>query len=991
MYIFHRGNWVVRLFILVILIGSTYPVNASPSIRKNSSDSTDWSSPPGLIVDTLSSGNIILELNLPHYQVKQRSTENGSCQAMILEGYSRENVFGMPELPFTRILVGIPLESTPSIKILEEEIVTLGGKYDICPGITPISNNHSLSDSTNILNNYLFENKILSSPTKEYLVQPIYLVSTGMIRSQRIANLQLNPFLYNPDTEELRAVSHLKVLINFDVGNQAEEIVTEYNEGPFEPLLRLTLANYDQARAWRSVTRLNITTSKPLGTTTIQNSPVYKIAVDQDGVYQVTYTQLLDAGVSADILTSLNPKTIRIVNQGTEIPIYVTGQEDDQFNPSDAIQFFGQAVNTKYTTTNIYWLTWGDGDGLRMPTLDGTLDNVIPTQTQSITTLHLEENHTYYVNSPSGPQLDHWYWSVLNASSSPATQNFYFTITNISPDTSFVKIRGLLKGFSATPQHHTRIFLNGHLLEEQTWPSTDEYLFSVEVSTAFLTEGSNTITIECPRDGFVTSDIVLVNWFEIEYTQTQYADNGLLKFDSQIPQQPTEVIFGVRGFNGSEIDILDITDPKSPKRIVGGNIINDNTSYQLSFQQSITGLRHFLAFEPSRRLTPLSITLDTLSDLKNSANRADYLIIAPKDFLHAIQPLANLRANQGYRVQLIDVQDIYDEFSAGVFNPQAIHDFLAYTYTRWVASPPSYVLLVGDGHYDFKNYLGNSGPNFIPPYLGEFDPWIGETSADNRYVTVSGNDPFPDMYIGRLPANSSTEVTAMVDKIISYEQTPILADWNKKVTFIADNPDSGGDFPSYSDNIADHYFTSDFSIEKIYYPSTQPTVSLAQEAILTAINQGRLIINFTGHAAINQWASENLFSVSRIPDLTNSGKYPFFVSMTCQEGYFIRPNSIGSIGENIVRAHDKGAIASFSPTGFGLAAGHDILSQGLYTAIFSDGITQLGPATTYAKLYLDSHSSGFNDLIDTYMLFGDPATRLQVPQYQNTYLPVISQ
>jgi hypothetical protein len=412
--------------------------------------------------------------------------------------------------------------------------------------------------------------------------------------------------------------------------------------------------------------------------------------------------------------------------------------------------------------------------------------------------------------------------------------------------------------------------------------------------------------------------------------------------------------------------------------------------YRLRFDQNSSGPQRFLALEPSRWLTPLSITIDTPSSLKDFTNGADYIIISPKEFMPAIQPLANFRTSQGYRVQTVDVQDIYDEFNGGVFDPEAIHNFLAYAYGHWSPPAPAYVLLVGDGHYDFKNNYGDSGPNYIPPYLGDLDPWVGETAADNRYVTVSGEDSLPDMFIGRLPANNPAEVTAMATKILAYEQEPPMGEWNSHLTFIADNPDSGGDFPWFSDKIADNFVPNPYRVEKIYFPATHPNIGDTRAAIVSAINQGRLIVNFTGHASIPFWASEQLFGVNNLSSLTNTGKYPFFVPMTCQEGYFINPKASGynypSLAESLVRADGKGAIASFSPTGFGLASGHDLLSQGLYTAIFRDGITQLGPATTAAKYFLYSKGGGFLDLLDTYMLFGDPATRLIISNPTTTAL-----
>ena len=110
-----------------------------------------------------------------------------------------------------------------------------------------------------------------------------------------------------------------------------------------------------------------------------------------------------------------------------------------------------------------------------------------------------------------------------------------------------------------------------------------------------------------------------------------------------------------------------------------------------------------------------------------------------------------------------------------------------------------------------KIIMGTAVLTIFPPFLGEFDPWIGETASDNRYVTISGDDILPDMYIGRLPANNASETTAMVNKILSYEQNPPQGDWVTQLTFVADNADAGGNFPALSDNIADHYLPTRLS------------------------------------------------------------------------------------------------------------------------------------------------------------------------------------
>jgi hypothetical protein len=404
-------------------------------------------------------------------------------------------------------------------------------------------------------------------------------------------------------------------------------------------------------------------------------------------------------------------------------------------------------------------------------------------------------------------------------------------------------------------------------------------------------------------------------------------------------------------------------------------------------------------------------------------NGADYIIISYGAFKSNIQSLATFRASQGLRVKDVDIQDVYDEFSDGSLDAQAIRDFLAFAYSNWVPPAPSFVLLVGDSTFDIRGYcttpgycpqgyLTQANSTFIPPYLRMVDPWLGETVSENRFVSfddASGNT-LPFMAIGRLPANDPTEVNTMVSKILNYEQNPPTGSWRSTIAFVTDNAynangvlDSAGNFWTFSDAIASNpqYMPSSLTADRIYlnpcdgnlYPQCAlpyppyPTGASAKAAISSAINSGRLIVSYIGHAGINQWAGEDIYNTSDISLLMNGTKLPVILAMTCWDGNFSSPN-YSSMAEIFVRTANKGAVASWSATGLGVAHGHDYLEKGFFDAVMNDGIRQLGPATLAGKTNLWVNSGGsYHDLIDTYMLFGDPASRLQI-QF-TTFLPFI--
>jgi len=940
--------------------------------------------PPGFQIVSSTPASLVLDLQALSIGYETVVHKAGTCQLLSAEGFIRNASPGAPALLSAGVLIGIPFDSTPDLVIKSMDTVDFAAEVDVCPIATPLLQTE-MNGLVSKQGEVLQEDSRLYSTDSFLPDQPVELNVIGMIRNQQVARLSFSPILYNPARDKLVLIRHITVEILFGKLEKTINQPVTIDEGQFEQVLQKVLINYEQARNWRLSPEWTTvgTTSMDIYPALIQ--PAYKLGVNRDGIYQVTYAQLLLAGVPVE---SLDPRSFRLFNQQVEIPIVVSGEDDSIFDPSDYILFYGQKINTKFTDTNIYWLYWGGDPGARIAVQDGSVHDAILSPSFRATE-QLEENHGYISRSPSGPGNDHWYWTMLNAYQGPIWRDFSFNLQHLPASASPATLNGLFKGYFADPQHHTRLYINGHLLDDYIWSSTAEYSFTLEFPPEYLFEGSNTISVELPFDDGISTDQVLVNWFMISYDDSYIAKNNLLEFS-----QPGQRKLEVSGFITDDIDIFETTDPNTPIRVLGGSITPVDAGYQISFEQPLSGEHHYMVLSPTSWLTPTSIIPDIPSNLKDDSNGADYLIISYVDFIDAVQPIAAYHAIHGLRVKVVDVQDIYDEFNNGVFSPQAIQDFITYAYSNWTSPAPTYVLLVGDGHYDFHDYYGGSGPNYMPPFLGEFDPWIGETASDNRFVTISGNDILPDIFIGRLPVNTITETVSVVNKVLTYGQGLADEDWDSHLSFVADNADGAGNFPASSDNLADHYSPVDYNIEKIYFGIDPYTsAEFTRQAITSAINDGRLIVNYNGHGSIQNWASEDLFSLDDLDNLVNIGKYPFFVPMTCLEGYFIFPKipryNLPSLAESLVVAHDKGAIASWSPAGFGLSNGHDLLAQGFYQALFVDDLTRFGQATTFAKYHLAANSPAYQDLIDTYNLFGDPGIRLKASTAFTIDLPLI--
>jgi hypothetical protein len=360
----------------------------------------------------------------------------------------------------------------------------------------------------------------------------------------------------------------------------------------------------------------------------------------------------------------------------------------------------------------------------------------------------------------------------------------------------------------------------------------------------------------------------------------------------------------------------------------------------------------------------------------------------------ALTDLVTLRQSQGFEVVVENLQAIYDAVD-GRPTPDAIHAYLQNTYTTWDPRP-AFVLLVGDGTFDPKLYRADSKETFLPPYLADVDPWMGETAADNRYALLDGDaqgsgDILPDLLVGRLPVNTITETQIVVDKIVRYETAPYPGGWNSNVVFVADNADDAGDFAVDSDQLAAAYIQAPLISHSIYFAPPTTTVTDTHQAILTRWNTGAGLIVYNGHSSVRQWPAERFFHRDDVADLHNISQLPVVLEMTCFTGLFHEPNGT-TLDETLLRAAEGGAVAVWGPTGLGVATGHQQLAQGFLASALQRHEGTIGAATLSGKLKLVASGSSALDLADTFTLLGDPATNLNlalVPWTSNVFLPVV--
>jgi hypothetical protein len=635
--------------------------------------------------------------------------------------------------------------------------------------------------------------------------------------------------------------------------------------------------------------------------------------------------------------------------------------------------------------------------------------NAAATPNSYTVTQHLEQDNSYYNAYPTDDLNDHWYWALMSYSSSP-TVNAQFSVNNLETASYTINVRAELWGYKEVEFHRYRILLNGTQVgPDQTFfgsGKTTFHLFNAQIASSALVNGNNTLTIQALANTTGNPDhYMLANWLEIDY-QRRFVDES----DRLLFTQDTSGTwkYSVSSF-ATTPDIFEVTNATTPIRITGAT----GTGTVL-FERMNNSPATFALSTAAARYSAISITKDTFptARLQTTTNQADYIIITDPSLNSGLTPLINRRTSvDGLTVRTVYVQDIFDEFSYGLYDPEAIYRFLEFTYSQWATPAPTYVLLVGKGSYDHRNLLNNNGTtgNLVPVYLRSgVDFWLGETAADNQYVDFTG-DNLAEMLLGRLPVKTTADLTVIVNKIIAYETAPLDPSWHAQHLYVTDNGrvynsssgqceyDPAGDFFAAVDSFLEDHFPAGRQLANfIYYAPTQcypppqpgdyaPTSLDVQTRFHDLLDQGMNFVVYTGHSGVDFWGGgPSLITPVQIQDLTNGAKTPIMLPMTCLEGFYHTPERQG-LSETSLRFADGGAVASYAPTGLQVQHGHDYLLTGFYEGAFDLDYAVLGQVILNAKQsVLNTNNSSIQDLHDTFMLLGDPAMHMRTWEANST-------
>jgi len=903
---------------------------------------------------------------------------------------------GSPEIRIRSLLIRFPGVKNNSVEILNAD-------YEEIPNIllSPVPNFQSGEvDPVPVY---------FSNPDayriSEYVPEEVgSLENVGEVRGGFFGDLRISPLQYNAAQRLLKKYNRLVVRVNF---------------GPAEePMKRIEvqrgIALNDKAFGAYQPAVLSMRKAS-LQNSVLSSGSWYRFSISEDGMYRLTGQMMLDAGIPSFV----NPGKIKIYgNGGIETPTDTNYTDDllenaiylyndvnpNQLDPSDYIIFYGKSTRgwnyrpasktfehyehyiNHYADENIYWLTYNDNPAKQMTEISS--QNVpAPYRPSTVTGKLFREDDKNNVFS-SGIE---WLGESFNAGSA-------IVYRHPLPGIDITQLMTYRFFLGSRSSNFSQFFIEEHNSQIKTvdisGSGEDIYLVGSEIPTMpNFSDGESLLRLRYTVSG--TSGTGYLDWYEIFYWRFLRAQNDVFNFHT--PDTTAVVEYSISGFSGGQVFVFDVTNFDNVSRITNLNISADVCTFQL--EQNAGSMRELFVVGQGGFKTPSPLLPAGNQNLHGETDEAQYIIITHPDFISAAQRLKAYRERPGnnyLKTKVVDVNQIYNEFSGGLLSPVAIRNYLRYVYFNW-SNTLKYVLLFGDGDYDYKRILGGTNPNWVPPWESKqpYQYWwqaISTYASDDYFGIFTGGN-LVNFGIGRLTAQTLQEANTMVDKIIEYETHSVPDPWKLRFTFVADDGPQAADASSdgflhtgQADSIA-NLVPQLFEKKKIYlyeYPTTftssgrkKPDVNIA---IDNSINQGTLILNFTGHGNPRLWTHEAVFvRETDFPLLHNKGKYFFLVAATCNYSNFDQLTEKSS-GELLVLMQDAGAIAVFSATRPVYAHPNfeinvEVYKNMLNTTRFGNILTQrLGDIIWKAK----QERAGENDR--KFFLLGDPALQLSFPK-----------
>ena len=495
------------------------------------------------------------------------------------------------------------------------------------------------------------------------------------------------------------------------------------------------------------------------------------------------------------------------------------------------------------------------------------------------------------------------------------------------------------------------------------------------------------------------SAIPMFGYYEIDYRRPFLPIDGELSCYTIGDANPALAEYSVNGFTSSDIYGFDASDTKNP--VLLKNMSSNPGVFK--FKDSLLASKpcHYLI---SNNLRTPELRLASFSRLHENNPGADIVVVTNTALLEAAKKYKEYREKQNYKVMIATTEEIYNEFSSGNPDVTAIRDFIANAFYNYELKP-RYLLVLGSGHYDFKN-ISTKVPIMVPIYENPDDKFqtINSYASDDFYAMLAGDDDKVDLAVGRLPVKDLTEANNIIDKIIYYETQSSTDAWRTNATFLADDswknanlgdgPEHTNDsettaalFPNYIQN--KKIYLVQYPVVYVPYGRRKPR---ANEEMMSEINtSGALILSWYGHGNPRVWAHEELLERDKmIPLMLNKSKLFFTTAATCDFGHIDIPETAS--GSDMLLTNPNGGAIGVLPATRSVYGFKNVQFMSIFYPYLLKQNTETGLYPTLGEaVMVTKRSIVYYDNNDKkFILLADPAMRLLLPE-NNVIIDSINQ
>ena len=968
-------------------------------------------------------GGITIEY-APVIEESKVMTEQGEFMRLSFEGAVMDEPLtpGAPDVRFRRELLGLPGAVGNTVSVIQAD-------YKVQPGtrLAPVPFLRKAEDGEGTIRVY--------ETGDSYNNASLYPQSIAQLRNVSLAgdmilgSLDIYPVQYNAAGSTARIYTKIVVRVNYGprAAARTKSGTSSFIAGT-DLLNNATAANY----TLQPDQRLQKT-----GSTNINTGDWYRIEVTEEGFYKLDKQWFDNAGINT---SSLDPRTIKLFTNGAkelehqnleydpmdgfqEMAVQVVGESDGRFDDGDYVLFYGKGISGweysgfsqtyrhyqhRYAFANSYLLTFAGAQGKRVaakPSLDEP--NAVRPGSFIARTFVENELINYYgsgklwVGKKLVPGLGGGGNAVTYTKQLPG-------IVQGGEVTYRMRLfsqagRGVSNYFTITDNGQSvgNVNMGTINLNDETGPLADPETAELKHSATFPEERS-VVTLAYFASNNEQALGANVDWVEWHYPRLFSARNDFLFFSAPVTGAVVE--YSVDNFGMSDIRVWDVTEHANPEVVTNARVNVSRITFQAEEEENKPS--EYAAAAATAFRTPAGVQKIGNSSLL-SEQGAEFIIITHDEFLDAANRLKQHRERPGsdyMSTRVVSLGDIYYQFNCGVTDPTAIRNFLGYAFVNWEPQP-KYVLLLGDGHFDYKGHISQETIR-VPAWETEESIIKIETYVtDDFYVQVAGIDTNTnrftyqadvrvDMACGRLPAGTANEAETLVDKIISYETNQDFGTWRTTTTFVADDQYTTDPFPEYfhtsqAESIATNEIEEVFEREKIYAAVYNTEITAqgnrkpeAAKAIIDRINAGSLTTGYTGHGSSEVWSHESILQANiSIPQLTNARRLTFLTAATCTFGIYDVPDAKSGT-ERMLLKPDGGAIGSLTAPRLVYAGENYNFGRVFYEKLLLDGrefdgrARRIGDAI-YRTKQIHADTPGY----EKHHILGDPTVRLLIPPY----------